>query len=216
MRVQLEASSARLPPRRTPRRSPRSFLSPYLPFCNSQGKSFPCLSRTWLAKDCFARWRARRRVGPGGSSLRPNPPRSQAPLKPTRGKAVPKPLISTYVHKYEVSYAGVVDAAATIYGDTERERAGHLDKARHLVTWPAASKQRPLSLRARREGPLCGPKSGLPYQLYVSAPRAKKFGSLGWPVGCQAAPGLCHCAPPPSRHRWQPHGPFATLSSNSY
>lgn len=168
-----------------------------------------------MAKDCFARWRARRRVGPGGSSLRPNPPRSQAPLKPTSGKAVPKPLISTYVHKYEVSYAGVVDAAATIYGDTERESGtlgqstpfGHL--ARSVETKatvpPCAARGAPLR-----------PKIGLPYQLYVSAPRAKNFGSLGWPVGCQAAPGLCHCAPPPSRHRWQPHGPFATLSSNSY
>ena len=27
-----------------------------------------------------ARWRARRRVGPGGSGLRPNPPRSQVPI----------------------------------------------------------------------------------------------------------------------------------------
>ena len=215
MRVQLEASSARLPPRRTPRRSPRSFLSPYLPFCNSQGKYFPCLSRTWLAKDCFARWRARRRVGPGGSSLRPNPPRSQAPLKPTRGKAVPKPLISTYVHKYEVSYAGVVDAAATIYGDTERESGtlGQSTPFGHLAR--SVEKKATVPPCAARGAPL-RPKIGLPYQLYVSAPRAKKFGSLGWPVGCQAAPGLCHCAPPPSRHRWQPHGPFATLSSNSY
>ena len=35
---------------------------------------------------------------------------------------------------------------------------------------------------AARGAPL-QPKIGLPYQLYVSAPRAK-FGSLGWRVGC--------------------------------
>jgi len=122
------------------------------------------------------------------------------PLKLTRGKAVPKPLISTYVHKYEVSYAGVVDAAATIYGDTERESGtlgqstpfGHL--ARSVETKatvpPCAARGAPLR-----------PKIGLPYQLYVSAPRAKMFELVG----------LCNCALPPSRHRWQPHGTFSTF-----
>ena len=216
MRVQLEASSARLasPEDSSPFPSVLSF--PVSLFVTRKENLSPVSPvRGW-----------RKTASPGGvrdaewapvavSSLRPNPPRSQAPLKPTRGKAVPKPLISTYVHKYEVSYAGVVDAAATIYGDTERESGtlgqstpfGHL--ARSVETKatvpPCAARGAPLR-----------PKIGLPYQLYVSAPRAKNFGSLGWPVGCQAAPGLCHCAPPPSRHRWQPHGPFATLSSNSY
>ena len=39
---------------------------------------------------------------------------------------------------------------------------------------------------AARGAPL-QPKIGLPYQLYVSAPRAK-FGSLGWRVGCGGCP----------------------------
>ena len=39
---------------------------------------------------------------------------------------------------------------------------------------------------AARGAPL-QPKIGLPYQLYVSAPRAK-FGSLGWRVGCARCP----------------------------
>ena len=39
---------------------------------------------------------------------------------------------------------------------------------------------------AARGAPL-QPKIGLPYQLYVSAPRAK-FGGLGWRVGCGRRP----------------------------
>ena len=39
---------------------------------------------------------------------------------------------------------------------------------------------------AARGAPL-QPKIGLPYQLYVSAPRAK-FGGLGWRVGCGRCP----------------------------
>ena len=162
VRVQLEASSARLasPEDSSPFPSVLSF--PVSLFVTRKENLSPVSPvRGW-----------RKTASPGGvrdaewapvavSSLRPNPPRSQAPLKPTRGKAVPKPLISTYdtSTKFPTQASLTQPQQSTA---TPRESAGPLDKARHLVTWPAASKQRPLSLRARREGPLCGPKSGYP------------------------------------------------------
>ena len=85
-----------------------SFLSLFKTRTKGQLQSLPYV----VGWDCFAPGGARDPGWtPAAVALGPNPPRSQAPLKPTRERAVPKPSTGTYVHKYEVSYAGVVDAA---------------------------------------------------------------------------------------------------------
>ena len=121
-------------------------------------------------------------LGPIHRGLKP-------PLKLTRGKAVPKPLISTYVHKYEVSYAGVVDAAATIYGDTERESGtlgqstpfGHL--ARSVETKatvpPCAARGAPLR-----------PKIGVTLPTLRKCTACKKIWELGMACGLSSSPGV--------------------------
>ena len=141
--------------------------------------------------------------------------RGPSPLQVHPWKRRPLTL-HQYVHRCEVTHAGVVDAARTRLdrgvSDTEREQDkvtqfGHLlgPQRRNKGHFPIGiggrasqrSSRRPSSARiggdremrissaapCAARGASLQPKIGLPYQLYVSAPRAK-FGGLGWRVGC--------------------------------